>query len=89
MEKYIEENNYYDDQKKKSGLDKYFSDLKSSKPQIMGLYWSKAQMEIRHSENMLKVKKWLNNLWIYKNDEYEVFDPSKELSYADLSLIHI
>ena len=83
LEKYIEENNYYDDQKKKSGLDKYFSDLKSSKPQIMGLYWSKAQMEIRHSENMLKVKKWLNNLWIYKNDEYEVFDPSKELSYAD------
>ena len=83
LEKYIEENNYYDDQKKKSGLDKYFSDLKSSKPQIMGLYWSKAQMEIRHSENMLKVKKWLNNLWIYKNDEYEVFDPSKELSYSD------
>ena len=83
LEKYIEENNYYDDQKKKSDLDKYFSDLKSSKPQIMGLYWSKAQMEIRHSENMLKVKKWLNNLWICKNDEYEVFDPSKELSYAD------
>ena len=83
LEKYIEENNYYDDQKKKSGLDKYFSDLKSSKPQIMGLYWSKAQMEIRHSKNMLKVKNWLNNLWIYKNDEYEVFDPSKELSYAD------
>ena len=83
LEKYIEENNYYDDQKKKSGLHKYFSDLKSSKPQIMGLYWSKAQMEIRHSENMLKVKKWLNNLWICKNDEYEVFDPSKELSYAD------
>ncbi len=83
LEKYIEENNYYDDQKKKSGLDNYFSDLKSSKPQIMGLYWSKAQMEIRHSENMLKVKNWLNNLWIYKNDEYEVFDPSKALSYAD------
>ena len=83
LEKYIEENNYYDYQKIKSGLDNYFSDLKSSKPQIMGLYWSKAQMEIRHSENMLKVKNWLNNLWIYKNDEYEVFDPSKELSYAD------
>ena len=83
LEKYIEENNYYDDQKKKSGLDEYFSNLKLSKPQIMGLYWSKAQMEIRHSENMLKVKNWLNNLWIYKNDEYEVFDPSKELSYAD------
>ena len=83
LEKYIEENNYYDDQKMKSGLDNYFSDLKSSKPQIMGHYWSKAQKELRHSENMLKVKNWLNNLWIYKNDEYEVFDPNKELSYAD------
>ena len=64
-------------------IGKYFSDLKSSKPQIMGLYWSKAQIEIRHSEQMAKVKKWLNNLWIYKNEEYEVFNPNKELSYAD------
>ena len=42
LEKYIDENNYYEDQKKKADLDKYFSDLKSSKPQIYGLYWSKA-----------------------------------------------
>ena len=27
LEKYIDENNYYEDQKKKSDLDKYFSDL--------------------------------------------------------------
>ena len=83
LEKYIDENNYYDDQRKKADLDKYFSDLKSGKPQIYGLYWSKAQIEIRHSEQMAKVKKWLNNLWIYENSEYKVFDPNKELSYAD------
>ena len=40
LEKYIDENNYYKDQQKKSDLDKYFSDLKSAKPQIYGLYWS-------------------------------------------------
>ena len=57
LEKYIDENNYYEDQKKKSNLDKYFSDLQSAKPQIYGLYWSKAQIEIRHSEKMAKVKK--------------------------------
>ena len=57
LEKYIEENNYYDDQRKKADLDKYFSDLKSGKPQIFGLYWSKAQIEIRHSEQMAKAKK--------------------------------
>ena len=83
LEEYIEGNGYYEDQKKKAGLDKYFSDLKSGKPQIYGLYWSKAQIEIRHSEEMAKVKKWLNNLWNFRNSEYTVFDPNKELSYAD------
>ena len=83
LEEYINTNDYYTDQKKKSDLDKYFSDLKSGKPQIFGLYWSKTQIEIRHSEQMAKVKKWLNNLWVYENDEYKVFDPNRELSYAD------
>ena len=83
LEDYINSNDYYADQKKKSDLDKYFSDLKSGKPQIFGLYWSKTQIEIRHSEQMAKVKKWLNNLWVYENDEYTVFDPNRELSYAD------
>ena len=41
IERYIDENNYYEDQKEKAGLDQYFSDLKSGKPQIFGLYWSK------------------------------------------------
>ena len=83
LEEYIDKNNFFEDQKKKEGLDKYFSDLKSSKPQIYSLYWSKAQIEIRHSEEMAKVKKWLNNLWIYKYDGKEVFDPNRELIYAD------
>ncbi len=83
LEAYIEKNGYFEHQKKKADLDKYFSDLKSAKPQIYGLYWSRAQIEIRHSEQMAKVKKWLNNLWIYENSEYKVFDPNKELSYAD------
>ena len=83
LEAYIEKNGYFEHQKKKADLDKYFSDLKSAKPQIYGLYWSKPQIEIRHSEEMAKVKKWLNNLWIYENSDYKVFDPNKELSYAD------
>ncbi len=83
LEKYIDENNYYEHHKKKQGLDKYFSDLKSGKPQIYGLYWSKPQIKIRHSQEMAKIKKFLNNIWLFKNDEYEVFDPNRELSYAD------
>ena len=83
LEKYIEHNGYYNDQKEKEGLDNYFSDLKSGKPQIYGLYWSKAQIKIRHSQKMAKIKKFLNNLWVFKNEEYKVFDPNRELSYAD------
>ena len=77
------ENNYFEDQKKKIGIDKYFSDLKSGKPQIFGLYWSKAQSEIRHSKEMETVKKWLNNLWNYNYEGKNVFDPNRELVYAD------
>ena len=69
LEEYIKKNGYYKDQKLKTDLDKYFSDLKSGKPQIYGLYWSKTQIEIRHSNEMAKVKIWLNNLWNYKNKE--------------------
>ena len=47
IERYIDENNYYEDQKEKAGLDQYFSDLQSGKPQIFGLYWSKPQIEVK------------------------------------------
>ena len=84
LETYIEENNYYDDQKKKADIDKYFSDLKSGKPQIFGLYWSKTQVNIRQSSELNKVKKWLNHLWEYKDHNNElIFDPNNELVYAD------
>ena len=80
---YDEDNNYYEDQKNKANLDKYFSDLKSGKPQIFGLYWSKTQIEIRQSERMAKVKSWLNHLWDYTFDDVNIFDPDRELVYAD------
>ena len=83
LDKYVLENNYFEDQKKKIGIDKYFSDLRSGKPQIFGLYWSKAQSEIRHSKEMETVKKWLNNLWNYNYDGKNVFNPNRELVYAD------
>jgi len=84
LESYIEENNYYEDQKKKANIDKYFSDLKSGKPQIFGLYWSKTQVNIRQSIQLDKVKKWLNHFWLYKNSNNDlIFDPNNELVYAD------
>jgi ectoine hydroxylase-related dioxygenase (phytanoyl-CoA dioxygenase family) len=83
LEQYIEENNYYEDQKKKADIDKYFSDLKSGKPQIFGLYWSKPQVNIRQSIELDVVKKWLNQLWTSKQNNELIFDPNHELVYAD------
>ena len=83
LESYIEENNYYEDQKKKADIDKYFSDLQSGKPQIFGLYWSKTQVNIRQSNELDIVKKWLNKLWINEHDGEIIFDPNHELVYAD------
>ena len=83
LESYIEENKYYEDQKKKADIDKYFSDLQSGKPQIFGLYWSKTQVNIRQSKELDVVKKWLNKLWINEHDGETIFDPNHELVYAD------
>ena len=83
LEQYIEENNYYEDQKKKADIDKYFSDLKSGKPQIFGLYWSKTQVNIRQSNELDHVKKWVNKLWVNKHNDQTIFDPNNELVYAD------
>jgi len=83
LEQFIEENNYYEDQKKKADIDKYFSDLKSGKPQIFGLYWSKPQVNIRQSIELDVVKKWLNQLWTCKQNNELIFDPNHELVYAD------
>ena len=83
LETYIEENKYYEDQKKKADIDKYFSDLQSGKPQIFGLYWSKTQVNIRQSKELDVVKKWLNKLWINEHDGETIFDPNHELVYAD------
>ena len=83
LEKYIDQNNYYEDQQKKAGIDQYFSELKSGKPQIFGLYWSKPQVEIRQSIELDKVKRWLNRLWKFNINSKKIFDPNKELVYAD------
>ena len=74
---------YYDDQKEKVGIDQYFSELKSGKPQIFGLYWSKTQIEIRQSNQLDAVKKWLNNIWHFSYNGNDVFDPNRDLVYAD------
>ena len=54
---YVARNDYFEKQKARDGMDQYFSNLSSSRPQIFGLYWSKPQMEARTSEELATVRK--------------------------------
>lgn len=81
LERYIIENGYYDHTPKVE--DNYFSQLKSDKPQIFGLYWSKAQVWARQHQNMAKLRSHLNRLWEFEHDGQKEFNPDLEVSYAD------
>ena len=80
---YVSNNNFFERQKEKEGMDKYFSTLSSSRPQILGLYWSKPQMEARTSEELATARRWLNRLWRFDSENGREFDPDRECLYAD------
>ncbi|BDU38592.1 YbiU family protein [Vibrio nigripulchritudo] len=81
LERYIIDNGYYDHTPKVE--DNYFSQLKSDKPQIFGLYWSKAQIWARQHQNMATLRSHLNRLWDFEHDGVKQFNPDLEVSYAD------
>jgi hypothetical protein len=84
IERYIDENDYYEKAKTKVGLDKYFSALAAGRPQIFGLYWSQPQMQARQHENMDAVRGWLNRLWNFtRPDGTPEFIPDRQCNYAD------
>jgi len=80
---YVTKNNFFERQKKKEGMDKYFATLSSSRPQILGLYWSQPQMEARTSEELATARRWLNRLWQFDSKNGMEFDPDRECLYAD------
>lgn len=81
LSEYIISNGYYDTPS--TVEDNYFSQLKSDKPQIFGIYWSKAQVWARQHPNMAEARRYLNRLWLYRNGDTLYFDPDHEVSYAD------
>ncbi|HSK38999.1 MAG TPA: YbiU family protein, partial [Arenibaculum sp.] len=70
-------------EKEKRGLDQYFSGLKSGRPQIFGIYWSKPQMQARQDPNLALARAWLNGLWRFDGPDGPVADPARECTYAD------
>ena len=78
---YVQANDYVAHAKEKAGLDKYFSQLKSGRPQIYGIYWSKPQMEARQGETLAVTRAWLNGLW--SHGATAEFAGDRECTYAD------
>ena len=80
---YVARNDYFEKQKSKGGMDQYFANLASSRPQIFGLYWSPPQMEARTSSELAAARRWLNRMWAFSSDNGVEFDPDRECLYAD------
>ncbi|NQW01937.1 MAG: DUF1479 domain-containing protein [Rhodospirillales bacterium] len=80
---YIANNDYDKKQEQKAGLDQYFSQLASGRPQIFGIYWSKPQVLARQAPSMAAAKRFLNRLWHVDGPDGDAFDPDFDYAYAD------
>ena len=80
---YIDRNDYYTKMEEKKGLDNYFAQLDSAKPQIFGIYWSKPQVQARQAKEMAITKAFMNNLWKTDGPNGQEFDPENDYVYAD------
>src|SRR4030095_12281546 len=74
--------NRYHEQPVDPSLDKYFSKLKSGRPQIFGIYWSKPQMDARQHPALAEARAFLNHLWRHEREGAAHFDPERECTYT-------
>jgi hypothetical protein len=81
--RYIDAVQYLQRMPQKAGLDKYFSALGASRPQIYSLYWSLPQMQARQHADMAATRAWLNRLWTFEKNGTRYFDPDRQFNYAD------
>jgi hypothetical protein len=80
---YLTRNDYINKAATRDAGDRYFTSLKSSRPQIFGIYWSKPQMEARQGVPLAETRAFLNRLWRYESSGKKHFDPDRECTYAD------
>jgi hypothetical protein len=79
---YVETNNL-DKRLLNRAEDKYFGELASSKPQIYGIYWSRAQVAARQAPELTATRVFLNRLWKAESEGRKHFDPEHVPVYAD------
>ena len=80
---YLAKNRYTERRPAPKVKDEYFSKLKSDKPQIFGIYWSKPQMQARTHPNSARTRAFMNRLWKFETGGKKHFDPDRETLYAD------
>ena len=80
---YLTKNRYTERRPAPKVKDEYFSKLKSDKPQIFGIYWSKPQMAARTHPNSARTRAFMNRLWTFESEGRKHFDPDRECVYAD------
>ena len=66
-----------------AAVDNYFGDLASAKPQIAGHHWSRPQVQARQSEELTRVRVFLNKLWKAESEGKQHFNPDETPAYAD------
>lgn len=78
---YLDENHF--DEIYRGPGDNFFGSLEASRPEIYPIYWSKAQMEARQSEQMATTQSFLNRLWTFQQAGGDWFNPDVNIIYPD------
>jgi hypothetical protein len=81
MLNYLDENHF--DEVYRGPGDNFFGSLEASRPEIYPIYWSKAQMSARQSEQMATTHSFLNRLWHFQQDGGNWFNPDVNIIYPD------
>lgn len=81
--KYLDDNNF--DAAYRGPGDDFFGSLgaEESRPPILPIYWSDAQMEARQDARMAAIQRQLNYLWKVESQGQKWFDPDQDCMYAD------
>ncbi|MEY2401164.1 MAG: hypothetical protein QOJ08_1275 [Ilumatobacteraceae bacterium] len=77
---YVERNRFFEDYRGPG--DDFFGSV-GSKPEIYPIYWSRAQMEARQSDQMARVQRFLDEQWTSESDGTRWFDPTRDAIYPD------
>ena len=78
---YLDENHF--DEVYRGPGDNFFGSLEASRPEIYPIYWSKAQMEARQSQQMATTQTFLNRLWTFQHPTGDRFNPEVNIIYPD------